>query len=116
MLKKVEVALRKIKIHGMSVSDIRGFGQQKDPSFPHYSSNLVHEFVPKVRLEIFCPDDKTDNILETIYENGRTGRIGDGKIFVLPVERAKRIRTGEEGEEVVKYNVAEEDNEAKEEN
>lgn len=83
---KVEIALRKIKIHGMSVSDIRGFGQQKDPSFPHYSSNLVHEFVPKVQLEIFCPDEREDEIVQTRYENGRTGKIGDGKILVLPVE------------------------------
>ena len=101
MLKKVEDALRKIKIHGMSISDIRGFGREKDPSFPHHYFDLVFEFVPKVRIEIFCPDNRTDEISRTIYENAKTARIGDGKIFVLPVEQAKRIRDGEEGEIVI---------------
>ena len=105
MLKKVQEALRKAKIHGMSVMDVRGFGQQKDPSFLYYNSELALEFVPKVKIEIFCPDNQENEIVQTIFENAKTGRIGDGKIFVLPVLRAKRIRTGEEGEAVIKYDV-----------
>ena len=98
MLNKVETALKKLHIHGMSVCDVRGFGREKDESFPHYYRDYVVEFTPKVKIEIVCPDEDLNKIVECIRLNAHTGRIGDGKIFVTKVILAKSIRTGDEGE------------------
>ena len=101
MLTKVENALKKLHIHGMSVCDVKGFGREKDESFPHYYQEYVVEFTPKVKIEIVCPDEEVDKIVDCIYQNARTGRRGDGKIFVMEVLRAKSIRTGVEGDEAI---------------
>ncbi len=101
MLNKVETALKKLHIHGMSVCDVRGFGREKDESFPHYYQDYVVEFTPKIKIEIVCPDVEVDKIVDCIYQNGRTGRKGDGKIFVTEIIRAKSIRTGDEGEKAI---------------
>jgi len=101
MLNKVETALKKIHIHGISVCEVRGFGREKDESFPHYYQEYVVEFTPKIKIEIVCPDKDVDKIVDCIYRNAHTGRIGDGKIFITEVIRAKSIRTGEEGENAI---------------
>ncbi|NOY05769.1 MAG: P-II family nitrogen regulator [Chlorobi bacterium] len=101
MLDKVEAALKKLHIHGISVCDVRGFGREKDESFPHYYQDYVVEFTPKIKIEIVCPDEDVDKIVDCIYRNAHTGRRGDGKIFVTRVLRAKSIRTGEEGEKAI---------------
>lgn len=101
MLNKVETALKKLHIHGMSVCDVKGFGREKDESYPHHYQDYVVEFTPKVKIEIVCPDEDVDKIVECVCQNAHTGRIGDGKIFVTEVSRAKSIRTGEEGEKAI---------------
>lgn len=101
MLDKVEDALKEIHIHGMSVCDVKGFGKEKDESYPHNYQDYVVEFTPKVKIEIVCPDQDVDKIVECIYQNAHTGRKGDGKIFVTEVLRAKSIRTGDEGDKAI---------------
>ena len=85
----------------MSVCDVKGFGREKDESYTHHYQDNVVEFTPKVKIEIVCPDEDVEKIVDCIYENGHTGRRGDGKIFVTEVSRAKSIRTGEEGEKAI---------------
>lgn len=101
MLNKVETALKTLPIHGMTVSDVRGFGREKDESYPHHYQDYVVEFTPKVKIEIVCPDDDVNKIVDCICQNAHTGRRGDGKIFVSEVIRAKSIRTGEEGDKAI---------------
>ena len=95
MLEKVTEALHQIHVHGMSVCDIKGFGKEKDESYPHHSRDYVVEFTPKVKIEIICADERVEDIVEEIKNNAHTGRKGDGKIFVYDVEKAVSIRTGE---------------------
>ena len=97
MLNKVETALKKLHIHGMSIYEVKGFGREKDESYPHHYQGDVVEFTPKVKIEIVCSDGEADKIVECIYQNAHTGRRGDGKIFVAEVLRTKSIRTGVEG-------------------
>jgi len=88
MLQKVTDALHKIHVHGMSVCDIKGFGKEKDESYPHQPGDYITEFTPKMRLEIICSDNEVDKIVKAIKENSHTGRRGDGKIFVINVEKS----------------------------
>ncbi len=98
MLQKVTDGLHQIHIHGMTISDVKGFGKEKDESCPHHSRDLVVEFTHKVKLEIICGDEDLDKIVKVIKENAHTGRRGDGKIFVYDsIEKAVSIRTFEEG-------------------
>ena len=101
MLQKVTDALHQIHIHGMSVSEIKGFGKEKDEAYPHHSGDYVTEFTPKIKLEIICSDSDIDKIVEAIKKNSHTGRRGDGKIFVTNVEKAISIRTGEAGNQAI---------------
>ncbi len=93
MLQKVTNALREIHIGGMSVSDTKGFGKQKDESYQHPSQDLI-DFTPKIKIEIVCSDEETDKIVEVIQKNAHTGRFGDGKIFISTVDQVVSIRTG----------------------
>ena len=95
MLQKITDALHRIHIRGMSISEIKGFGKEKDGAYPHHSRDYVVEFVPKVKIEIICADEEVDSIIETIRKNARTGRRGDGKIFVANIEKAVSVLTGE---------------------
>ena len=95
MLQKVTDALHEIHVRGMSVSEIKGFGKEKDEGYPHHSRDYVVEFTPKIKIEIICLDEEVDKIVETIRKSGHTGRKGDGKIFVSPIEQAVSIRTGQ---------------------
>jgi nitrogen regulatory protein P-II 1 len=100
-LEPVKEALHAISVQGMTVSEVKGFGRQKGIREVYRGMEYQVDFLPKVKLEVVTSDDKVAAILETITKNARTGRIGDGKIFVYPVGEVIRIRTGETGEEAV---------------
>jgi len=101
MLRKVEEALRQIHIHGMSVIEAKGFGREKDESYPHHAVDSVIEFTPKTKIEIICSGVDCDNIVEVLRKAAHTGRRGDGKIFVYDVVKAVSILNGKQGEEAV---------------
>jgi nitrogen regulatory protein PII len=94
-------ALSKIGIKGMTLSEVKGFGRQKGHKEVYRGAEYQVDFVPKVKLEIIVDADMSEKTLETIMQVGNTGKIGDGKIFVLPVEKVVRIRTGESGAEAI---------------
>lgn len=101
MLRKVEYALRAIHIHGMSVIEAKGFGREKDESYPHHLVDYVVDFTPKTKIEIVCPDEDYEKIVETIQKSAHTGRKGDGKIFVFEVQETVSILTGETGTKAI---------------
>ena len=94
MLQKVTDALHKIHINGMSVCELKGFGKEKDEAYPHHMKDNITEFTPKVKIEVACRDEEVDRIVACIKEHAHTGRKGDGKIFVNPIESVISIRTG----------------------
>ncbi len=100
-LDEVKEALSEIGIHGMTVSEVKGFGRQKGHTELYRGAEYVVDFLPKIKIEIVVADDLSDKVVEAIQSAARDGRIGDGKIFVMPVTDAVRIRTGERGEEAV---------------
>ena len=95
-------ALSEIDVLGMTVTEVRGFGRQKGHSELYRGAEYVVEFLPKVKLEVMVPDDMVEKVVGALADSTRTGRIGDGKIFVLPVSDAIRIRTGESGESALR--------------
>jgi nitrogen regulatory protein P-II 1 len=97
-LDEVKDALTGMGIIGMTVSEVRGFGRQKGHTELYRGSEYTIDFLPKVRVELVVPDGQVDKVVDTITAAARTGSIGDGKVFVLPVEAAVRIRTGERDE------------------
>ena len=100
-LEEVKEALAEIGVEGMTVSEVKGFGRQKGQTEIYRGSEYVVDFLPKIKLEIVVGDDKYADCVATIVKAARTGKIGDGKIFVLPVEEAIRIRTNERAEAAV---------------
>ncbi len=100
-LDEVKDALSEVGIQGMTVTEVKGFGRTGGKKEVYRGSAYVVDFVPKVRLEIIVKDDMVHQVIEVIMAAARTGRIGDGKIFVTPVEEVIRIRTGERGEDAV---------------
>jgi nitrogen regulatory protein PII len=96
-LDEVKEALSSIGAQGLTVSEVKGFGRQKGHTELYRGAEYVVDFLPKVKLEIIVADELTNQVVETIERAARTGRIGDGKIFVIPVEEVVRIRTGERG-------------------
>ena len=100
-LDMVKERLGQIGISGMTVTEVRGFGRTGGKTEVYRGSAYVVDFVPKVRIEIVVKDDIVRDVVEAIMSVARTGRIGDGKIFVTPVEEAIRIRTGERGEDAL---------------
>ena len=97
-LDEVKEALAKQGIQGMTISEVKGFGRQRGHTELYRGAEYVVDFLPKVKLEILVDDDRAGLVADTILDAARTGRIGDGKIFILPMEEAVRIRTGERGE------------------
>jgi nitrogen regulatory protein P-II 1 len=91
-------ALADVHVHGLTVSDARGFGQEHDTGHPEHHEHLGVEMTRKIRVEIVCNDGEVAAILDSLYRAGHTGRRGDGKVFVLPVLEALRVKTGERGE------------------
>jgi len=96
-LDEVKEALQEIGIQGLSVLEAKGFGRQKGHTELYRGAEYVVDFLPKVKIEVVIPDDQLDSTIEAIISAAKTGKIGDGKIFVSTVEQAIRIRTGEEG-------------------
>jgi len=100
-LDEVKEALSEIGIQGITVSEVKGFGRQKGHTELYRGAEYVVDFIPKIKMEIVVSDDLVGKVVETVEEVAKTGRIGDGKIFVLPVEEAVRIRTGDKGEDAL---------------
>jgi nitrogen regulatory protein P-II 1 len=91
-------ALGQVGVMGMSVSEVKGFGRQKGHTELYRGAEYVVDFLPKIRIEVVVPDELVEKVTLALCESARTGKIGDGKIFVIPVEDAIRIRTGERGD------------------
>ncbi len=100
-LDDVREALSEIGINGMTVTEVKGFGRQKGHTELYRGAEYMVDFLPKVKLEIVVADSIAEQCIEMIIETARTGKIGDGKIFVTNVERVVRVRTGEENEEAL---------------
>ncbi len=100
-LDEVKEALNEIDVQGITVSEVKGFGRQKGHTELYRGAEYVVDFLPKIKMEIVVSDDIVAKVVETIVEAAKTGRIGDGKVFVLPIEEAVRIRTSEKGEEAL---------------
>ncbi len=100
-LEDVKDALTEIGVTGMTVSEVKGYGRQKGHSELYRGAEYVVDFLPKIKMEMIVNADIVDQVVETVVEAARTGKIGDGKIFVSDVEKVVRIRTGEEDSEAI---------------
>ena len=100
-LDDVKDALHDAGVSGITVTEVKGFGRQKGHTELYRGAEYVIDFLPKVKIEVVVEDSLVDNVVEAIAESARTGRIGDGKIFVLDVEQAVRIRTGDRGADAI---------------
>jgi nitrogen regulatory protein P-II 1 len=100
-LDEVKEALAEIGVQGMTVTEVKGFGRTGGKKEVYRGSAYVVDFVPKVKIEIIVKDDMVHQVIEAISAAAKTGRIGDGKIFVMPVDEVFRIRTGERGEDAI---------------
>ena len=100
-LDEVKEALAEVGVQGLTVIEARGFGRQKGHTELYRGAEYVVDFLPKVKIEVVVPDHQVRPVVEAIQHAARTGRIGDGKIFVLPVDEVIRIRTGDRGEEAL---------------
>ncbi|MBK7402215.1 MAG: P-II family nitrogen regulator [Myxococcales bacterium] len=100
-LDEVKDALTEVGVQGMTVTEVKGFGRTGGKKEVYRGSAYVVDFVPKVKVEVVVPDDMVDAVLEAIEKAAKTGRIGDGKIFVTPLAEAVRIRTGERGRDAI---------------
>lgn len=100
-LDEVKDALSEVGIQGMTVTEVKGFGRTGGKKEVYRGSAYVVDFVPKVKVEIVVADDQTQQVLDAIEKSAKTGRIGDGKIFVSTIDKAVRIRTGETGEDAI---------------
>lgn len=101
MLSHVLKELREIHAHGLTVTDVRGFGRQKDESYPHHTTDFTVDFTPKTRLEILCRDEDVEGYVDAIVRGAHTGRLGDGKVFISNIERVVSIRTRVRDEEAL---------------
>ncbi|ACD66691.1 MAG TPA: P-II family nitrogen regulator [Sulfurihydrogenibium sp.] len=100
-LDEVKDALTNIGIYGMTVTEAKGFGRQKGHTELYRGAEYVIDFLPKLKIEVVVDDAQVEKVVEAIMQAARTGRIGDGKIFIIPIEDVIRIRTGERGPEAV---------------
>jgi nitrogen regulatory protein P-II 1 len=100
-LDEVKHALSKIGIQGMTISEVKGFGRQKGHTEVYRGAEYKIDFLPKVKIELIIADELVPQVIETIERSAKTGKIGDGKIFICPVEEVIRIRTGERGKDAV---------------
>lgn len=100
-LDDVKEALNDIGIKGMTISEVKGYGRQKGHKEVYRGAEYIVDFIPKVKLEIIVEASQVDEVVEKIRNAANTGKIGDGKIFVLPVEEVIRVRTGEKGKEAI---------------
>ncbi|UCB47931.1 MAG: P-II family nitrogen regulator [Deltaproteobacteria bacterium] len=100
-LEEVKEAVLKHGVSGMTITEVKGFGRQRGHKEIYRGAEYVVDFVPKVKIEVVVPTDLVPQIVEAIKENAHTGQIGDGKIFIRPIDKAIRIRTGEEDEDAI---------------
>ncbi len=100
-LDDVKEALNEMGIQGMTISEVKGYGRQKGHKEIYRGAEYVVDFIPKIKIEIVVESDWADQVVEKIQEAAHTGKLGDGKIFVLPVEKAVRVRTGEKGKDAI---------------
>ena len=100
-LDEVREALADNGVSGLTVTEVKGFGRQKGHTELYRGAEYVVDFLPKIKVEVVIPDERVDEIIEAIERAARTGKIGDGKIFVTPVDKALRIRTGELDDEAI---------------
>ena len=100
-LDEVKEALQEIGVQGLSVIEVKGFGRQKGHTELYRGAEYVVDFLPKVKIEVVLADDLVESAIESIQNAARTDKIGDGKIFVTPIEQAIRIRTGETGDDAL---------------
>ena len=100
-LDEVKEALTKAGVQGMTVEEVKGFGRQKGHTELYRGAEYSVDFLPKVKIQIIVPDDKAAEVVQVIIESAKTGKIGDGKIFVTSVEEVIRIRTGEKGADAI---------------
>lgn len=100
-LDDVKEALQEIGLQGLTVTEAKGFGRQKGHTELYRGAEYVVDFLPKIKIELVIPDNRVDAAVEAIQNAAQTGRIGDGKIFIMPVETAIRIRTGETGDDAL---------------
>jgi len=100
-LEDVKDAVLKLGVSGITITEVKGFGRQKGHKEIYRGAEYVVDFLPKIKLEVAVPADLASKVVEAIKETAYTGEIGDGKIFILPLEKAVRIRTGEEDEDVL---------------
>ena len=100
-LDDVKDALKDLGVHGITVSDVQGFGRQRGHTEVYRGAEYTIDFVPKVRIEVLVDDADTERIAQALIETARTGKIGDGKVWVVPVESVYRIRTGEAGSDAL---------------
>ncbi len=96
-LDDVKTAVQELGVQGMTITEVQGFGRQRGHTEVYRGAEYTIDFVPKVRMEILCEDDSASTVAQRIIDAARTGKIGDGKVWVVPVEAAWRIRTGEAG-------------------
>ena len=100
-LDEVKDALNEAGIMGITVTEVKGFGRQKGHTELYRGAEYVIDFLPKVKIEVVVRDDMVPNVVAAIEKSAKTGRIGDGKIFVMPIDEVVRIRTGERGEQAI---------------
>ncbi len=100
-LEDVKDALREVDVTGMTVMEVRGFGRQGGKTETYRGAEYVVDFLPKIRIDVLCKQEDTDRVIDAISAAAQTGRIGDGKVWAVPVDRLRRIRTGELGDEAV---------------
>jgi nitrogen regulatory protein PII len=100
-LDEVKEALTKAGVQGMTVEEVKGFGRQKGHTELYRGAEYSVDFLPKVKIQIIVPDDKAADVVQAITDSAKTGKIGDGKIFVTSVEEVIRIRTGEKGADAI---------------
>jgi nitrogen regulatory protein P-II 1 len=100
-LDEVKEALTKAGVQGMTVEEVKGFGRQKGHTELYRGAEYSVDFLPKVKIQVLVPDDKAATVVEVITDSAKTGKIGDGKIFVTSVEEVIRIRTGEKGNDAI---------------
>ena len=100
-IEDVKEALSAVHVEGMTVTEVKGFGRQKGHAEVYRGSEYTVDFVPKVKIEVAIPDELAAPAVQAIVKSARTGKIGDGKIFIVPIEEAIRIRTGETGNQAI---------------
>ncbi len=100
-LDEVKYALNELGVSGMTISEVRGFGRQRGHKEIYRGAEYQVDFIPKIKIDLVVPRELADTVVATITETANTGKVGDGKIFVLPLENAIRIRTGESGRDAI---------------